>query len=405
MRKIDRWMPWIMVALAAGFVAGLVQLFTLRFEATDVFPAYSSLRVDPLGTRALYESLDGLEAIGARRNFLGFDKLGETGNSALLLLGMYPSDKHVKMAQWQVDAIENVARKGGRVIVTFVPIVGRSDLSPALLESEGGQETTPFAGGMPSYLTKRWGFRFKFDLIQPKPFEPAVFPEATREGDDEVVPVNLTWHSSTYFDELTPEWRVIYRRDDHPVMVERAFDGGSVVLVSDGYLLSNEALTRDRQAGLIAWLIGDNTDVVFDETHLGVVEPTGFMVLVRKHRLHGLFIGLVVVGVLYVWKNALGFIPPTDDVDRHATRTDLADGRDAAAALVNLLRRTIPPSEILAACVGEWRKSNLRGARGHRPKLEKIEQVLIEEQSFPPRQRNPVGAYQRISRILKERKP
>jgi hypothetical protein len=54
--------------------------------------------------------------------------------------------------------------------------------------------------------------------------------------------------------------------------------------------------------------------------------------------------------------------------------------------------------------VGEWRKSHPRNAQGGRARVEKIEQVLIEEQSFPPRQRNPVGAYQRISRILKERK-
>lgn len=422
MRKVDRWLPWIMVAMAVGFVAGLVQLFTLRFEASDVFPGYSSMRADPLGARALYESLDRLETVSARRHFEGLDKLGGTADTTLLLLGMYPARGGVKMAQWEIDEIEKVAKNGGRVVVTFVPIAGRADMSLVMemdeqatgksrspgrrgsRDDEDETEVSPFAGGVPVYMTKQWGFRFKFDFFQTNLFETASFPEATRVVDGEAVPATLTLHSAMYFDELDPLWRVIYERDDRPVLVERAFGRGSVVLVSDGYLLTNEALTRDRQPDLIAWLMGDNTDVVFDETHLGVVEPTGFMILARKHRLHGLFIGLAVIGALYIWKNSVRFIPPTDDDDRHATRMDIAEGRDAAAALVNLLRRTIPPSEILAACVGEWRKSHPRNAQGGRARVEKIEQVLIEEQSFPPRQRNPVGAYQRISRILKERK-
>ena len=46
------------LAVAALFVAGLIQLFLLRFKAGDVYPAYSSLRSDPLGTQVLFESLN-----------------------------------------------------------------------------------------------------------------------------------------------------------------------------------------------------------------------------------------------------------------------------------------------------------------------------------------------------------
>ena len=46
----------LLLVLAA---ASLYQLFALRFEAGDIFPAGSSLRSDPLGSMALYQALVG----------------------------------------------------------------------------------------------------------------------------------------------------------------------------------------------------------------------------------------------------------------------------------------------------------------------------------------------------------
>ena len=47
--------------LAAVFLAAVSYLMVLRFESGDVYPVYSSLRSDPLGTRAFYDSLEDLE--------------------------------------------------------------------------------------------------------------------------------------------------------------------------------------------------------------------------------------------------------------------------------------------------------------------------------------------------------
>ena len=54
--------------LAAGFFAGAARLFTLRFESGDIYPPYSSLRADPLGAMALYESLAALPGASAARH-------------------------------------------------------------------------------------------------------------------------------------------------------------------------------------------------------------------------------------------------------------------------------------------------------------------------------------------------
>jgi len=79
--------PLILLGLAlAGFIYGLVHLFSLRFEAGDNYPPYSSLRADPLGTKALFDSLDPL--VPARRNLLPLSKLGE-GRDTTQLSGLH----------------------------------------------------------------------------------------------------------------------------------------------------------------------------------------------------------------------------------------------------------------------------------------------------------------------------
>src|SRR5713101_8912577 len=56
------------VLLVAVFGIGIVELFLLRFSAGDVYPPYSSLRADPSGTRALYESLEKIPGATVARH-------------------------------------------------------------------------------------------------------------------------------------------------------------------------------------------------------------------------------------------------------------------------------------------------------------------------------------------------
>ena len=63
-----------LLVLILIFIFGLFQLFVLVFKTGDIYPAYSSLRSDPLGTRALYESLKKFDHIAVQRNYrLGRD--------------------------------------------------------------------------------------------------------------------------------------------------------------------------------------------------------------------------------------------------------------------------------------------------------------------------------------------
>src|SRR3954471_1262081 len=80
----------ILLLVVAGFGYGLKLLFEARFEAGDIYPEYSSLRSDPLGSKALYESLG--EATKTERNYKEILDPDYGAGTTLLVLGFKPSE-------------------------------------------------------------------------------------------------------------------------------------------------------------------------------------------------------------------------------------------------------------------------------------------------------------------------
>src|SRR5580704_332532 len=78
----------LFAAILAGFVIGIIHLFQLRFNSGDIYPAYSSLRADPLGVKMLYESLDRLPGISVDRFYLPDSKLSGNPRRALVIAGL-----------------------------------------------------------------------------------------------------------------------------------------------------------------------------------------------------------------------------------------------------------------------------------------------------------------------------
>ena len=75
----------IFALIVSGFVLGVLKLFLLRFEAGDVYPAYSSLRSDPLGSRAFYASLENINDAVVERNYLPVQNFEFKENTAFFL--------------------------------------------------------------------------------------------------------------------------------------------------------------------------------------------------------------------------------------------------------------------------------------------------------------------------------
>jgi hypothetical protein len=162
----------------------------------------------------------------------------------------------------------------------------------------------------------------------------------------------------------------------------------------------NAALREERETALLAWLPGPSTRLVFDETHLGTELNPGIMTLARRYRLHGLGLGLLLLAALFIWQQASTLVP------RRPISAEAAEPIAAHAAVdgfVNLLRRAVPASELAAHCFQAWRESAGRTRPDLAPRVTAMQDLVNLENARPPKERNPVEVYRRLTEILNRR--
>lgn len=394
----------VISASLVGLIAVLHQLFSLRFAAGDVYPAYSSLRADPLGTRALYESLAQLPRFRTER-VLGRLREAPGPGKALLILGL-KSTALDEMDRNDAQELERFATLGGRVVLALAPertaplFGGRIASSNAPPRKRGSNK--PSVSSTVS-VNDRWNFTLAYrplnfdedDRIKPVTVQ-------REDGAPEALPDMLSWHSSTVCATHGAEWQTVYAREGVAVVLERAMGKGTVVISTDAYPFSNEALRVERATEFLQWCLGyDTTTLLFDETHLGVEENPGIATLARRYRLHGLAFGLALVAGLYLWRVGVGFMPRREDADVDGSALE---GREAVAGFVNLLKRSIHPSELLAACMEEWEKTIHRDAIPE-ARVHQVRDRYAAERMKPPAEQNPVQVYRDIARLLSNKAP
>ncbi len=409
---------FLLVACAGAFVFGLVRLFQLRYEAGDVYPPYSSLRADPLGTMAFYESLQNLPGLNLHRDFSAANRLPEPQNTAYLHLAARPRDW-----QWAPEAlaseIQNFVTDGGRLIVTFFPEPTKplgffaSSSTNITAKAPPVSKPPPRPPGIspkkpssddPHFqevsLTQHFGFDFAF--IRLSKGEGDSYETVRVVNRTELpLPQSLEWHSGMVFTNLATSWHTVYARGTNPVVIERKLGSGSIVIASDSYFLSNEALLKARHADFLAWLLGPVHNVVFDESHFGIVEEPGIATLLRKYRLYGLGLGLMLLAGLFVWKNSVSFVP----LDSETVELPYVAGRDAAGGFVNLLRRNIPQRDILKVCFAEWTKSLGQTGIHSISRVDAAQTIFEAESARPVLERNSVRSYRDICAALKGARP
>lgn len=393
----------ILVVCGAAFVFGLFELFKLRYEAGDVYPAYSSLRADPLGVMVFYESLGRMPGVSVRRDFSA-DNLLPGGREVTYLHLAGAAEEWTEMPEELVQEVDGFLSRGGRLVITFFPETSRpfraTAVPPRPAKKSSPQSKAEQAKQLRrTSLKKQWGVEFGFVALTPgqgTAYEPARVIGRT----DLPLPANLDWHSAMILTNLDSAWRTIYERGRNPVVVERQVGSGSVVLATDSYFLSNEALSKERHADLLAWLVGPGRLVVFDEAHFGIVANSGVATLMRQYRLHGLAAGLLLLAGLFVWKNSTSFVPPYPD---ERTNGPVA-GKEAAAGFVNLLRRNISSRDVLRVCFDEWTRTLQRRSGHSIARVDQAQAVLEAENAKARVERDPVRAYQEICRVLKARK-
>jgi hypothetical protein len=106
----------LLFLIGAAFALGVIRLFLLRFEAGDVYPPYSSLRSDPLGSRAFYSSLENVNSARVSRNYMPLQGFEFEQQTCFFYVGTAASDSQVISAEL-FKIFERLTNKGGRLIL------------------------------------------------------------------------------------------------------------------------------------------------------------------------------------------------------------------------------------------------------------------------------------------------
>ncbi|MDQ5978720.1 MAG: hypothetical protein QG602_1694 [Verrucomicrobiota bacterium] len=371
MTPLRRWFP---LFLAAGLViAACGWLFRLRLGGGDLYPPYSSMRADALGTRAIYEALERIPGLQVEREHRPVERLA--ARRRLVLLAGLEWQAWQRIPADELAALNAAAASGARVVLAF-----RADLNREERDERGRRvdpeedeeakaerkkreeaaekrEKRRRPGLRPSErteLTTAWGVELKHRWLLSRQTGAQRTPEA-----ETTLPAEAPWKSDLYFAPADASgWRVLYRRAGEPVLIEKSVGQGSLVLMGDAFCLSNESVHLNRVTELIAWLVGDHHRVVFLESPLGVLQETGVGHLARSYGLHGAFALCVLLGLLYAWRQGVAFLPPVEPLERGG---EVALAYEPTAGFTALLRRSVDRAALLGACVAEWRRGRRVG--------------------------------------------
>jgi hypothetical protein len=495
------WLALACIAVLGGMV--ITKMFADRFDAGDQYPQYSSMRTDPLGTRAVLEAIDMLPGVEAVRNFdslhklardeafsLASDKDGplhkpaDAHGQALVLCGL--SGGELGSISERTPHLERFVRAGGRLILALDPagFAAKSrlerDLDRALDELDDedrdneqkqkdkakGDKPKPTDDKAKDDQKEKKAEREKSLRMLSTPrsslahvlhvtLVPKGFELTTKGGSTLDVKPALPlaqdevpeWFSNDYLNDdpkqdwqseqerrlderlkknaakkkggatkdkpatpAKPEpdaeakpvepspWTTLASKGDRPMIMQRSLGAGTVIVCTDRYFLSNEALWKDPKPKFLAWLIGDAKKVIFDETHFGgmIGDADGVMTLARRYRMHGLFLGGILLFALYIWRNAFSLVPSSADDDLGHWRADAVAGQSTASGLEGLLRRGVKFGELLPRCFAIWSGTRAAASAVQPQRRAQAEALLAD----PTALKTPVSTYQRIRDAL-----
>ncbi len=356
----------VFLSIITFFIFGTYWLFSLQFEAGDIYPPYSSLRSDPLGTRAFFESCDNLNQISTERNFLPFKRIKWEKADTFFFAG----SKRLPVKS-RMEAFNKQAKKGKRIVYMLFPVDRMARLKKG--KSIGSWETKGFT-------VKKFDWKSKDKSIADYRFDN-----------------RLSLHSNRYFQIKDNSWKTILSYHNYPVIIEKKIGNGSIVMTTDSYYISNEILKKNPTPKLLLWLIGGKTRIVFDEAHFNIKANYGIASLIKEYDLVFFFITIIIVTILFIWKNATHFIPPlsTGTYDDE----NILMEKDSRAGLINLLYRNINKKDLLKKCMEEYKRT-LNKRTNTKDTITKAENVV---ENIEPKEI--ISGYNEISKILSKKEP
>jgi hypothetical protein len=385
----NKALAYLLVAATIGtFIVVALHTFEVRLETQEGYPPASSFRADARGCRALYESLQRVPGIQVARFLRTFSNLPPAEGRSLVIAGIDPESQILQMQDRK--SLSAWVEAGGTLMVSLAA----EDRTPAKAGS-ADYEISPPAKTSPSTKNKstppteeQWietlqgaGVRvFRHtDASARHRFESGVF-EPTG-----------SWLGPLYFRDLQSPWRVVAEADHLPVVIQRLFGHGNIILIADSYLLTNGSLANDRKTRFLGWLFRKRTTVLFDESHFGITENPGIASLARRYGLESAFFVLVILALFFVWANRYSLLPKSTD---RTARDLIVPGQGGEAVFVNLLHRSLSTKDLLSTSSQLWRQG-IHGA----DKIRKLDQLLA---ALDPGS-SVVDRYNQLSQLLNQR--
>jgi len=393
------WLWILAIAMLGALAWGLEQVAFTPLQTGEVYPPFSSLRADPLGAKALYESLAALPGIQIDRLYKQRQKL-DGPQDAMFVLGVDPG-AWSRVDSKTLDEYVKLVHDGGRLVIGFLPVRARPKSEFAIPAPEVPREPHKKTPKETPAVVALWHIELAYRTFKGGDFDSSGLPHETA----------LYFNTHSFAPEANyaavkshwADWRTLASdASDHgAVAVERTFGKGTIVLVADTFPLSNEGLREARDAGLIARIAGSATRITFDEDHFGVSETGSVTKLMRQYRLQGAVAILIVAAALFLWRSVSSLLPPRGGA--LASSQGAIAGRDSLEGLAALLHRGVPEKQLLDVCFAEWSNSISRGTRGSPDPRTPRAAAAIEDEIARQGARAPVDAYRAACRILTEK--
>lgn len=292
--------------LVAGFFALLIPRMLQSMAQGDAYPPWSTLRADPLGAKVLFLALQRMGGLAVERSYEPWQEASPR-RAEHVWLGASP------LMLQDSKKLEELLSARGLLLVALRPASSRTGLR-----------------------TEKLGF-----LHLP----------------------------GTGLLLKSDEWRCLDGERARCRLAEKTIGQGRVWLLADGSPLRNGELHAQRDTALLARLFGHGLPVVFDESHLGVVETGGVGVLLRRYRLFPAAGMLLLTALLFVWRSSVSLLP-----EREPAPARMAP--QPAASLRTLLAQRVPRAKLLETLAGEWKRALPLLPAWHRGRADEVETAL-----------------------------
>ena len=408
----------IFLLALAGLIGGLAWLIHLRFESGNAYALRSSLRSDPLGSKALHDAYAELSGLQVSRNFIPLVQLRALPTDATLLLLNTGGRQLHQLADFA--SVPDFVENGGRLVIALNPEQVayqhlEDDREEDAREEDArtnkkddaatGGESDPAAEKKDTRFTRRsseenesfWGGLALRHGAH-------AGGEASRAAAA-ARPAPTPGRGGGVLVEFDAElWSPVYQIEDEVVAAQRQLGAGRIVVLTDDYLFSNEALLKHRFTPLLTWVLGGRSQLIFEETHLGVAERAGVATLMRRYGLEGFALAFAGLMALVVWRGASPMLPPFGGRARDQV---IRSEHSIEAGLGDLIQRSLPTGDLPRQAFESWQQSFIRTSgdrRFYAAELDEIEALLQAQEHLPARQRQPHATHLKIKSIINRKK-